>query len=113
MTVMMTNLYHVPGTITTCFTAGRTGSQRLGNLLRVTEPGFEQIHLAPKSRIFLPPHTIFSRVLSSLNLTEHNSVASLALLPYSSCLDVLSPHQKSTGARPHPLFALGSGYSKG
>ena len=33
MTVMMTNLYHVPGTITACFTAGRTGSQRLGNLL--------------------------------------------------------------------------------
>lgn len=33
------------------------------------EPGFEQIHLAQKSRIFLPPHTIFSRVLSSQNTT--------------------------------------------
>lgn len=49
-----------------------------------------------------PPYTISSRVRSFLKFTEHNSMASLALLPYS-CLDVLSSSRVCRSQASSPL----------
>ena len=67
-------------------------------------------HVAQKPRILLPPCTISSRVLSSLNLIKHNNVTSIMLLPYSSCKDGYSfSLHVEPGARSHTLFVLSSG----
>ena len=71
----------------------------------------KHMHVAQKLLILLPPCTISSRVLSSLNLTKHNNVTSIMLLPYSSCKDgcSFSFQQVEPGARSHTLFVLSSG----
>ena len=72
----------------------------------------KHMHVAQKLIILLPPCTISSRVLSSLNLTKHNNVTAINLIfIFPVRMDVLSPSNKWS-QEPDPIPSLYSPVAK-